>query len=293
MTRKPGDGAITSAGLLDLIRAHVPQLRTSEQKVAAVVLDDPELVIRESVAALARRAQVSEPTVMRFASGMGFDGYQDFKMQLAQSLALGIPATQSSITESDSTAVAVDKIFTYAVTSLAHVRDHLDVAALDRAAALVVEATEIVFLGVGASGIVAQDAQQKFPLFNVPCSAPMDQQMMLWAGATAKPGTVVIAISNSGRTRSVLDAVMDAKAAGAATIAITGSESPLSEAVDAAIIVETFENTDFYTPTTSRLAHLTAMDALATVVALRHPEETKKLGRQVKARLAVRLTDGS
>jgi len=224
---------------------------------------------------------------------MGFDGYQDFKMQLAQSLALGIPATQSSITESDSTSVAVDKIFTYAVTSLAHARDHLDVAALDRAAGLVIRATEIVFLGVGASGIVAQDAQQKFPLFNVPCSAPTDQQMMLWAGAAAKPGTVVIAISNSGRTRSVLEATTDAKAAGAATIAITGSESPLSEVVDAAIIVETFENTDFYTPTTSRLAHLTAMDALATVVALRHPEETKKRGRQVKARLAVRLTDDS
>ncbi|WP_405848674.1 hypothetical protein [Streptomyces sp. NBC_01518] len=85
MTRKPGAGAITSASFLDRIRERVPQLRASEEKVATVVLGDPERVIRESVAALAQRAEVSEPTAMRFASGRGFDGYQDFKMQLAQS----------------------------------------------------------------------------------------------------------------------------------------------------------------------------------------------------------------
>jgi RpiR family carbohydrate utilization transcriptional regulator len=282
-----------SAGLLDLIYERLPQLRKSEQKVAEAVLGDPPRVIHESVAALAKRANVSEPTVMRFAAGMGFEGYQDFKMQLAQSLALGIPATQSSITEADDASVAMAKIFSYAVTSLAHARDHLDPAALERAADLMTGATEIVFLGVGASSIVAQDAQQKFPLFNVPCSAPTDQQMMQWAGALAKPGVAVVAISNSGRTTSVLEATLSARARGAATIAITGARGPLSEAADAAIIVETFENTDFYTPTTSRLAHLTVLDVLATIVALRETDEYKKFGRQVKARLAVRLSDDS
>jgi RpiR family carbohydrate utilization transcriptional regulator len=285
---------MTSAGgMIDLIDGQLPQLRKSEQKVATTVLADPERVIHESVASLAKRAQVSEPTVMRFASGMGFEGYQDFKMQLAQSLALGIPVTQSSITEHDDVSVAAGKIFSYAVTSLAHARDHLDAAAMEKAADLLVGASEIVFLGVGASSIVAQDAQQKFVLFNVPCSAPTDQQMLLMAGAYAKPSMAVVAISNSGRTKTVLEAMMSAKDRGAATIAITGARGPLSEAVDAAIIVETFENTDFFTPTTSRLAHLTAMDALATVVAMRQPEEYKREGRQIKARLAVRMAADS
>ncbi|MFG1646314.1 SIS domain-containing protein [Amycolatopsis sp. NPDC049252] len=282
-----------TAGMLDVISERLPQLRKSEQKVAALVLDDPARVIHESVAALSKRAQVSEPTVMRFATGMGFEGYQDFKMQLAQSLALGIPVTQSSITEADDTATAVNKIFSYAVTSLAHARDHLDATALEKAASLLAKATEIVFFGVGASSIVALDAQQKFPILNVPCSAPTDQQMMLWAGSLAKPSTAVVAFSNSGRTTSVIEATASAKAQGAATIAIVGATGPLSEIVDAAIVVETFENTDFYTPTTSRLAALTAMDALATLVAIRHPDEVKHHGRKAKATIALRLAEDS
>jgi RpiR family carbohydrate utilization transcriptional regulator len=283
----------SSAGFLNRISTDLPQLRRSEQKVAQVVLENPEKILHETASSLARRAAVSEPTVARFALGLGFDGYQDFRMQLAQSLALGIPATQSSITESDDASVAVDKIFSYAVTSLAHAREHLDAKALEDAANLVVAGSEIIFLGVGASGIVAQDAQQKFPLFMKPTSAPADQQMLLWAGAMAKPGTVVVAISNSGRTASVVQATIEAKSRGATTVAITGNAGPLSEAVDVAIIVETFENTDFFTPTTSRLAHLTAIDALATLVALRNTDEEKKWGRQTKVRLALQLTDDS
>ena len=248
-------------------------------------------MVRESLAELARRAKVSEPTVVRFATALGFTGFQDLKIHVAQSVALGIPVTQSSIVEGDDAATTVEKIFNYAVTSLAHARSKLDPVQVERAGAALAAAREIVFIGSGASSIVAQDAVQKAALFGVPCSAPVDAQMQFLAAALARPDTVVVAISNTGRTATVLDAVADAKQRGAVTVAITGEVGPLSELVDVAILVETFENTDFYTPTTSRLAHLAVIDVLATVVALQRPEDEKTHGREVKARLAVARTE--
>ncbi|WP_409329106.1 MurR/RpiR family transcriptional regulator [Trujillonella humicola] len=276
-----------TANLLDRISDRLPELRRSEQKVAAAVLADPARVVREGLADLARRAGVSEPTVVRFARALGFGGFQDFKIQAAQSVALGIPVTQSSIDEGDDVATTVEKIFNYSVTSLAHARSRLDTARVQAAAALMSGAREIIFIGSGASSIVAGDAVQKAALFGVPCSAPVDPQMQFLAVALATPETVLVAISNTGRTAAVVDAARSARARGVATIAITGELGPLSEVVDVPILVETFENTDFYTPTTSRLAHLTVIDVLATVVAMNRPDGEKTLIREAKARLAV------
>lgn len=273
--------------LLDTIAGRRPEMRKSEQKVADAVLADPGRVVREGVADLARRAGVSEPTVMRFASGLGFSGYQDFKITLAQCVALGIPITQSNIDDEDDAERIVEKIFTFSVSSLVHAQRSLDVSAVQAAIDALASAEHLVICGFGASSVVALDAQQKFPLFGIPCSASVDPQMLFMAAETVTPTTVVLAISNTGSTAIVVDAVSRARARGATTIAITGDEGPLTSAADIVIRVRTPENTDFYTPTTSRLAHLAVIDVLATAVALRQPESYKRHVREAKARLAV------
>lgn len=276
--------------LLDTIAERLPTLRKSEQKVAQVVLEDPARVVRDGVADLAHRAGVSEPTVMRFATGLGFSGYQEFKITLAQCVALGIAPTQSSIADGDDVTTTVEKIFTYAVTSLAQAHRELDIEAVTAAADVLRAADHVLVCGLGASSIVALDAQQKFPLLGVPCSAPVDPQMLFMAAEVATPRTAVVAISNTGSTAIVVDAVRRARARGARTIAITGEDGPLTAVAEIVIEVHTTENTDFYTPTTSRLAHLALIDVLATLVAMRQPEDYKRHVREAKARLAVGRT---
>ena len=116
-------------------------------------------------------AEVSQPTVMRFCLAVGCTGFQDFKLRLAHSLALGTPATHSVLLDTDGPAAVVEKIFDYTITSLDWARHHLDRQALGRAIAMLEAASAIEFFGFGASGIVARDAQQNFPLFGVPCGA--------------------------------------------------------------------------------------------------------------------------
>jgi len=272
--------------LLELIAAAAPQLRRSERKVADVVLADPGRVLHSGMAALAAAAGVSEPTVMRFCNSVGCSGFQSFKMQLAQTLALGLPVTQSAVAVEDSTADLVEKLFDHSINSLDRARRGLDRAALEAAVEVLVAATEVLFVGFGASGIVAQDAQQKFPLFGVPCQAPVDAHQQFIAATLSGPGSVTVAISHTGRTPETLQVATAARQAGATVIALTGQAGPLLDLADVGLVVRTFEDTDSYTPTISRLAALVVIDILATGVLLRRGADGVERVRAMKRRLA-------
>ncbi|MER7278385.1 SIS domain-containing protein [Dactylosporangium sp. NPDC000244] len=272
--------------MLERISRSLDQLRRSERKVADVVLADPRRVVPMTLAELAELAEVSQPTIVRFANAIGCDGFHDFRIQLAQSVALGVPATQSVIEAQDDTATTVGKIFDFSITSLDHVRRHLDLDAIARAVDTLASCSHIVFIGLGASGIVAMDAEQKFPLFGVPCSAPIDTHQQFLAASTSRPGTAFVAISNTGRTVSILDTVRVARERGATVIGITGGPSPLAELSNIALVVESLDNTDVYTPTISRLAQLVVVDTLATMVLLRREEPALEDIRTMKSRLS-------
>jgi len=278
--------------LLERITDELPRLRRSERKVAELVLGDPVSAARYTMAGLADAAEVSEPTVMRFCSSIGCEGFQDFKIQLAQTLALGLPVTHSSISPSDSSADLAEKLFDHTISSLDRARRTLDASEVERAIQAISDSSDILFAGLGASGIIAEDAQQKFPLFGVPCAAPADFHQQFIAATMSGPRSVTVAISNTGHSRQTLTVAEAAKRAGATVISITGGQSPLSDLADIPLIVRTFEDTDIYTPTTSRLAGLVVIDILSTGVALRRPPEHSEAVRRMKSELA-RMRQGS
>jgi RpiR family carbohydrate utilization transcriptional regulator len=278
---------MTDESVLELITGRQDRMRPSERKVAAAVLADPGAVVHMSMAGLADAAGVSEPTVMRFCTGLGFSGFQAFRLGLAQSLAVGIPVTHSAIEPDDPVESMAGKIFDHTLSSLDRTRRSLDTAAVAAAVETLVRATSVHFVGLGASGIIAQDALQHAVLFGVPCTAPVDLHQQYMAASMCGPGEVVVAISNTGRTTSVLEVTERAKRAGAAVIAVTGGPGPLADLADVAIVLRTFEDTDIYTPTVSRLAGLVLVDVLATAVAVRrgpaHLERLREMKEQLSA----------
>lgn len=270
---KPEAYSATNAPLLEHLSDVIGTLRNSERKVAQLVADNPSFVMNATMAGVADAAGVSEPTVMRFCTSLGFGGFQQFKISLAQTLALGIPATLSTIGRDDSIEVLSTKIFDHTISSLDRARRFLDPAQIERAVEAILTSTSLTFAGLGASAIIGLDAEQKSALFGVPCSAPSDPHQQFMAAATAGPTDVILAISNTGRTKSVLQVAQTAQANGATVIGMSGDDSPLLEHCDIPLIVKTIEDTDMYTPTVSRLAGLVVIDILATSVALRRGEE--------------------
>lgn len=275
-----------TATVLEVIAARRENLRASEKAVADLILSDPVRAIEFNMAGLADAAGVSEPTVMRFCSAIGFDGFRSFKIVLAQTIALGLPVTLSAIDKDDSTDDVIAKVFSHTISSLDRARRNLDGASIERAVELIMGAREIVFVGAGASGIVAADAQQKFPLFGVPCQAPVDYHQQFIAATMSSSSTVFVAISNTGRTETTLRVAAEAKAAGATVISITGDQGPLAALSALDIHASTFEDTDYFTPTVSRLAALVVVDILATEVAMRRGPMALAEIREMKEKLA-------
>jgi RpiR family carbohydrate utilization transcriptional regulator len=120
----------------------------------------------------------------------------------------------------------------YTMNTLNWARRRLDKGALVRAIDALEKAKRIEFFGFGASGILALDAQQKFPLFGVPCLAHTDSHQQFIAAAMMGPGDVAVAFSNTGETVAMIDIARTARENGATVIGVSGSDSPLLRQCD-------------------------------------------------------------
>ena len=110
--------------MLDRIRASVAALSPAEQRVAALVLAEPRGFATSAVGALAERAGVSKPTVVRFCRSLGFDGLTHFKRTLAGSVNQGVPFVHRAVEEGDAAAQVVVKVLDNAIAALLELRNH-------------------------------------------------------------------------------------------------------------------------------------------------------------------------
>ncbi|MGE4532954.1 MULTISPECIES: MurR/RpiR family transcriptional regulator [Halomonas] len=259
--------------LLDRIRQRLDDLNRSERKVADVILADPAAATGMSIATLAQAASVSEPTVNRFCRSFEAKGYPDFKIKLAQSLAGGTPYVSQAVEPDDNAADYTQKIFGATIAALDEARRQTDPKRIERVVDYLIQAKQIHFFGLGASGAVAQDAQHKFFRFNLPVTAYVDVLMQRMVASTCRTGDVVVIISWTGRTRELVDIARLARESGAVVLGITAPDSPLARECSETLEVATHEDTDHFMPMTSRMIQLALIDVLATGVTLRRGED--------------------
>ena len=259
--------------MLDRIKACLPSLAPAEQRVGKLCLADPRAFAKLPVSELADRSHVSKPTVVRFCRSVGYDGLSDFKLKLAGNVNEGVPFIHRSVDADDKIGDVMVKVIDNTVAAFLKYRNDASTLAIEKAVVALVQAyqagRQIQFFGVGNSGIVAQDAQHKFFRLGVNTTAYSDGHMQVMSASVLKAGDCVVVVSNSGRTRDLMDACDIARKNGAITIVITASGSPLASAGHIHLSADHPEGYDKYSPMVSRLLHLMIIDILATAVALR------------------------
>jgi RpiR family transcriptional regulator, carbohydrate utilization regulator len=260
---------VKPAELTTRISSALQAMRKSERKVADYVLRNPTAIIHMRIVDLAREADVSEPTVVRFCRAIGCDGFQDFKLNLAQQLASSPSFGQIAVTDQDSIADFTHKVFDSTIDTLLQVRDHLDPTLLDAAVTSICNANRVEFYGFGASAAVASDAQHKFFRLQLATAAHSDPHIQNMSAMSMQPGDVAVAISQSGQTRALVHSIHMVKQAGGVVIAIAPSNTPVIQAATIPIVVDVEEDIEIYTPLSSRIAHLVVIDVLAIGVAQR------------------------
>jgi len=275
--------------MLDRIKASLPSLAPAEQRVGRLVLGDPRAFANLPVSELADRAHVSKPTVVRFCRSIGYDGLSDFKLKLAGSVSEGVPFIHRSVDVDDKTGDVLVKVIDNTVAAFLKYRNDASTFAVEKAvdalAATYKTGRRIEFYGVGNSGIVAEDAQHKFFRLGVNTIAYSDGHMQVMSATLLGPGDCVVVISNSGRTRDLMDACDIARKNGATTIVMTATGSPLASAGHIHLAADHPEGYDRYSPMVSRLLHLVIIDVLATAVALRIGPRLQPLLREMKNNL--------
>ena len=279
--------------MLERVQAALPALPPAEQRVAKLVLADPRSFASLPVSELAERSQVSKPTVIRFCRSVGYDGLADFKLKLAGAVNEGVPFVHRAVDEDDKAGDIMVKVIDNSVSALLKYRNNAAGHAFERAIAALASACgqgrRIDFYGVGNSGIVAEDAQHKFFRLGVAASAVSDGHVQVMSATMLQPGDCAVIISNSGRSRDLLDAAEIARRRGATTIVITASGSSLAHASSGPqhvlLAADHPEDYDRYSPMVSRLLHLVIIDILTTGVALRLGASLRPMLAEIKRNL--------
>ena len=259
-------------GVLVTIRSLLPNLAPVERRVAQAVLDDPGGAARQSISELSRSCGTSATTVVRFCRAVGLSGYPELRLALAAAVATGDAPVLASqdISPGDDVGLIAKKIAYADAAAVTDTANHLDPVAVLNVVNALAAATRIDIYGVGASGYVGLDLQQKLQGIGRPAFAWPDPHLAVTSAALRAEGDVAVGLSHTGTTVDTIDALREARRGGAVTVAVTNFPwSPITEAADHVLLTAARETAFRSGAMTSRIAQLTVVDCVFVVLAQR------------------------
>lgn len=277
----------TAIDVISNLNSRFDDLSAREKKVARYVLDNLEAISAMTIAELAAACGVSTPTVVRFCRSMGCDGFREFKIRLAQNLAVSlqyivVDPGEVRFQETSS----IDQILGALSATVNIMRKQVSEQMLTEVRRHLSQAKTVVVGGLGGgSSMLAEEAANRLFRLGIPAVAVSDSYLLQMRAATLQTDDVLLLISASGEASEILSAADIANGYGATTVAITKSGSRLATAASAAIAVDLPEDPDVHKPTASRYAFLVIIDAIAMAVAQTHAERTTENLRRIRASL--------
>lgn len=269
------------ANSLARLQGILSDLRTAERRVADYLLAHSSEVIRFSITELAERSGVSEATVVRLSRKLGFSGFQELKIRIAQDLVSPAQQIHEDVSPTDDGATVRAKVFGATAAALASTEQVVEVEALEAAAEAIHRASEVVFFAVGLSTWVASDAAERFTKLGILTQSLHDSHAQVTKAALLGPGAVAVGVSHSGSTRDTVRSLQLAQECGATTICITSfGRSPITRVADIHLFTSARETAFRTEAMSSRIAQLAIIDTLFVLVALkRYDLATRNIAR--------------
>lgn len=256
--------------ILIKIRESYCDLGDKDRAIAEFILNNENDIPKFTIRQIAEGCNVSQAAVVRFCKIFGSDGFKDFRRRLTTDMLEQAQKAQptgyitTDLQGDEDISSIVQRITANNSHSIQETAELLDMHTLENAIDFLADAPRIDFFGVGASGIVALDAHQKFIRIGKTCNASQDSHIQLTLASSLKPGDAAVAISYSGRTKDTIEHAAVAKERGAHVIVLTkyGSENPLAKLGDVVLYTTSSETVYRSSATSSRIAQLTMIDIL-------------------------------
>jgi DNA-binding MurR/RpiR family transcriptional regulator len=260
---------------ITMINSIYKSLTKSEQKVADLILSDTEETVYATVTDLSERASVGETTVIRFCRKLGFRGYQEFKLSVAQNLSNPKEQIYGEIKANDSLAEVATKITQQNSKVLKDSLDLLQIASLEKAVEAIIDSNKVFFFGVGSSGTTARDAKIRYMRMGLNVDYSSDSHIMAMQASLLGEQDVVVGISSSGSTKDVVDAIKIAKENKAFIICITNhAKSPITQFADVILLAANKETPFQGGAFSSKIAQLHLLDIMTVIIEIKQKDKT-------------------
>jgi RpiR family transcriptional regulator, carbohydrate utilization regulator len=262
-------------------------LSPAERSVADAVKADYELATRLTISELAAKANVSQPSVTRFCRSVGCASFGEFKIRLATTLTVAAVYLHSDRVFDDDMGQLAQSVMMRGANAIRECLDQLDIKAVTAAIEAFSKSRRIDIYGQGGgSASLVEDAKLRLFRLGIPVSAFVDGHQQRMSAATLSPGDAVFAISNSGRSKAVVQAVEIAVSFGAVAVALTRPDTPLAAAASIVIPITIVEDNNILVPTPSRYAHMAVIDTIAAGLAARLGARARDSLRRVRFAVA-------
>ena len=246
-------------------------LSPAEAQVRDVIIEDPRSVLNSTVYELAEAAYTSPSTVSRLCKRVGISGYASLRLLLAEEVhhleTIDLDYLDTTTIEpTDSPAEVVEKLTSISVKTIQETHELVDMDALAQAVSLLHAATIVDLYGIGASLLVAMDAESKFTRVGK-CSIihqHYDRQKV--QVINSGPTHVGIIVSYSGESPEMKVIARILKDNGTPIISITKSDkNSVSRMATCRLFVTARESLQRAGAMASRTAQLYMVDLLYTL----------------------------
>lgn len=227
--------------ILHTIEKNMISFSKGQKLIARYILDNYDKAAFMTASKLGKTVQVSESTVVRFATQLGYDGYPSMQRAL-QEMIRGKLTSIQRIQASDGTLGGGDLVTTVLHRDMEKIRmaiDQTDAAEFDRVAESIVGAKRIYIVGFRSSSFLAG-------YLNFYLRLIFDNVTLVSGGAAGTfdqifrvgPGDVVFAICFPRYSELALKTVQFARDRGATIVGLTDSElSPVARVAENALLV--------------------------------------------------------
>lgn len=249
--------------LLVYLKENIQRLSGAERKIADVILCDPKKFLEYTLAELSLLSVVSQGSIINFSNKFANGGFPILKLKIAACLS-GFEKIPFSVAEkTDGAKEVMKKTAQGFMQSLKNTLAVNDEETLERVASRILNANKVQIFGVYRSAVVATDFYYQLLELGIPVSFVSDVLTCAVSAAMLTEQSVAIAISSSGRTADIIDAVKLAKDKGAATVCLTANKnSPLAKLCDDVLLASASGNSLSGNASEICIAQLTLTDSI-------------------------------
>lgn len=279
-------------GILEKLETPDFKATKSDKVLIEYIKEHKEDIAYKPISQIAKESNIGEATITRFARKMGFSSLQDFKVTLAKegSLNSSNNIINSNIENEESAVDTANKLLNSNINILKNTVDLISNEDIHKCASMIINARRIYFIGIGYSGIIAQDSNYKFMRIGLNSTSFDSSHNMIMMSSIMEDDDLIVAISHTGETKEIIKTIQIAKENNVKVISITeNTDSSIAKLSDVSLGYVSGETILESGSISSKVAQFFIVDLVYTQVVKEKFSES--IERKVKTTNAIKMLE--